>query len=177
MLKQVEFQARRHQLLQQITPNSIVIVAANQECPRNGDANYRFRQNSNFYYLTGFEEPDAVMVLSKGEDTSPYTLFNRAKNKEQEIWHGIRAGQQDDSVCFTVWDTGIGIPKEKMNRIFDRFYQVEPSLARHYEGMGLGLSIVKAMVELHHGRIQVRSKEGQGSAFTVTIPLRHPGTK
>jgi signal transduction histidine kinase len=104
-------------------------------------------------------------------------LSNAIKFTDQGKRIGIRAGQLDDSVWFTVWDTGIGIPKDKMSRIFDRFYQIEPSLARHYEGMGLGLSIAKAMVDLHHGRIQVKSKEGQGSAFTVTIPLRHPGTK
>ena len=105
-------------------------------------------------------------------------LFSNAiKFTEQGKRIGIQAGQQDDCAWFTVWDTGIGIPEDKMNRIFDRFYQIEPSLARHYEGMGLGLSIAKAMVELHHGRIQVKSKERQGSAFTVMIPLRHPGTK
>ncbi|MBN1582909.1 MAG: GAF domain-containing sensor histidine kinase [Anaerolineae bacterium] len=104
-------------------------------------------------------------------------LSNAIKFTDRGQRIGIQAGQENDCAWFTVWDTGIGIPKGKMNRIFDRFYQIEPSLARHYEGMGLGLSIVKAMVELHHGRIQVKSKEGCGSAFTVTIPLLHPGTK
>ncbi|MBN1137808.1 MAG: GAF domain-containing sensor histidine kinase [Anaerolineae bacterium] len=104
-------------------------------------------------------------------------LSNAIKFTDQGQRIGIQAGQQGHCAWFTVWDTGIGIPQDKLSRIFDRFYQIEPSLARHYEGMGLGLSIAKAMVELHHGRIQVKSKEGSGTAFTVTVPSRHPGGK
>jgi len=69
-----------------------------------------------------------------------------------------------------VIDTGIGIPKSDFNHIFDQFYQVEPPLTRTYEGMGLGLSIVKGMVEVHQGRIWVESIEGKGSNFTVVFP-------
>jgi signal transduction histidine kinase len=87
---------------------------------------------------------------------------------------GVRAGGGDDAAWFAVWDTGIGIAQENLHRIFDRFYQVESSLARHYEGMGLGLSIAREMVELHQGHIKVDSVPGQGSAFTVTIPLALP---
>jgi signal transduction histidine kinase len=67
-------------------------------------------------------------------------------------------------------DTGIGIPKTEYNRIFDQFYQVEPSLTRKYQGMGLGLSIAKGMVEVHKGRIWVESVVGKGSNFTVVLP-------
>lgn len=67
-------------------------------------------------------------------------------------------------------DTGIGIPKAEYNRIFDQFYQVEPSLTRKYQGMGMGLSIVKGMVEVHNGRIWVESLVGKGSNFTVVLP-------
>lgn len=87
---------------------------------------------------------------------------------------GVRAGGGDDAAWFAVWDTGIGIAQENLHRIFDRFYQVESSLTRHYEGMGLGLSIAREMVELHQGHIKVDSVPGQGSAFTVTIPLALP---
>lgn len=98
-------------------------------------------------------------------------LSNAIKFTDKGKQIGIRAGTKDDRAWFIVWDTGIGIPRKNLTRIFERFYQIEPSLARHYEGMGLGLSITKAMVELHHGRIQVQSQEGKGSAFTVTLPL------
>jgi signal transduction histidine kinase len=69
-----------------------------------------------------------------------------------------------------VIDTGIGIPKAEYDRIFDQFYQVEPSLTRKYQGMGLGLSIAKGMVEVHKGRIWVESIVGKGSKFTVVLP-------
>jgi signal transduction histidine kinase len=69
-----------------------------------------------------------------------------------------------------VIDTGIGIQKSEYHHIFDQFYQVEPSLTRKYQGMGLGLSIAKGMVEVHHGRIWVESVVGKGSNFTVVLP-------
>jgi signal transduction histidine kinase len=69
-----------------------------------------------------------------------------------------------------VIDTGIGIPKADYERIFDQFYQVEPSLTRKYQGMGLGLSIAKGMVEVHDGRIWVESVVGKGSNFVVVLP-------
>ena len=71
----------------------------------------------------------------------------------------------------SVSDTGIGIPPEQLNRIFDRFYQVEDSLTRAYEGMGLGLSIVRGMVDVCGGEISVTSQEGLGATFTFTVPL------
>lgn len=69
-----------------------------------------------------------------------------------------------------VIDTGIGIPQTEYDRIFDQFYQVEPSLTRKYQGMGLGLSIAKGMVEVHKGRIWVESVVGKGSNFTLVLP-------
>jgi len=78
--------------------------------------------------------------------------------KGNEVWVSVR-------------DTGIGIPPREQERVFDRFYQVEPSLTRRFEGIGLGLSIAKGMVELHGGRIWVESVEGMGSSFTFALPL------
>jgi len=67
-------------------------------------------------------------------------------------------------------DTGIGIPETEYDRIFDQFHQVEPSLTRKYQGMGLGLSIAKGMVEVHQVRIWVQSVVGKGSNFNVILP-------
>jgi signal transduction histidine kinase len=69
-----------------------------------------------------------------------------------------------------VIDTGIGIPESEYTHIFDQFHQVEPSLRRKFEGMGLGLSIAKGMVEVHQGRIWVESVVDKGSNFTVVFP-------
>ncbi len=72
-----------------------------------------------------------------------------------------------------VKDTGVGIPKESFEKIYDRFYRVDKSRSREVGGTGLGLSITKSAVLMHRGTIRVDSKEGEGSTFTVTIPLTY----
>jgi CheY-like chemotaxis protein/HPt (histidine-containing phosphotransfer) domain-containing protein len=74
-------------------------------------------------------------------------------------------------VHFSVRDTGIGIPPEKLHRLFQSFSQVDGSIAREYGGTGLGLAISKGLVELMHGRLWVESVAGQGSTFHFTLPL------
>ena len=70
-----------------------------------------------------------------------------------------------------VADTGVGIAIEKLPRIFDRFYQVEDSTTRPYEGTGIGLALVKELVDLHDGTVHAESEPGRGSTFTVRIPI------
>jgi two-component system sensor histidine kinase VicK len=86
----------------------------------------------------------------------------------------VTMGKQADEVWIVVSDDGIGIPNDKFERIFTRFYQVEDHMRRHYEGMGLGLAIAKELVELHHGRIWVENKKPKGSRFFVALPLTPP---
>lgn len=78
------------------------------------------------------------------------------------------------SICFYVSDTGMGIPKEKHDTIFDRFVQAENGLNRDYEGTGIGLTIVKSYVEALKGTVEVESEVGKGSTFVVTIPIINP---
>ncbi len=68
-------------------------------------------------------------------------------------------------------DNGIGIPKERMDKVFNRFFQVDGSHTRESEGTGIGLALTKELVELHKGEIRVESKEGEGATFTVLLPL------
>ena len=75
-------------------PDSIAILSAAPECIRNGDVHYAYRQDSNFYYLTGFPEPEAIAVFITDAHASRYLLFNRPHNKIAETWDGKRAGQE-----------------------------------------------------------------------------------
>lgn len=94
MIKMTEYAKRRKELLQKLGPNDIVILPAAKDMIRNNDAHYPFRQDSDFYYLTGFEEPDAVMVLIPKRKEGEYILFNRVRDRDREIWDGPRAGQE-----------------------------------------------------------------------------------
>ena len=98
-------------------------------------------------------------------------LSNAIKFTPEEGGIQVAVEAKGNEVWVSVRDTGIGIPPREQESIFDRFYQVEPSLTRRFEGIGLGLSIAKGMVELHGGRIWVESVEGMGSSFTFALPL------
>ncbi|MHC4482000.1 MAG: sensor histidine kinase, partial [Planctomycetota bacterium] len=83
----------------------------------------------------------------------------------------LRVFAEDGSVCFRVVDNGVGLSRRAARKIFSRFYQVDRSLTRGTEGCGLGLSIVKFIVDAHKGSISVDSKPGKGSTFTVKLPV------
>lgn len=74
-------------------------------------------------------------------------------------------------IQISVEDDGIGIPSNELSKIFDRFYQVQSHLTRKHGGMGLGLSVTKAMIDMHKGQIWVESVEGQGSKFIILLPI------
>jgi len=84
----------------------------------------------------------------------------------------VRAIESEDLYRFTVADTGIGIPEVEFERIFERLYQVDSTLTRHYGGTGLGLAVTRAIILRHDGRIWVESELGEGSHFIFTLPKR-----
>ncbi len=93
--------------------------------------------------------------------------FNRKGGKVE-----ISACRDDGMVKVCVTDTGIGIPEEKMGKLFDKMYQVDSETTRKFGGIGIGLSIAKYIVEAHGGRIWVESNYGEGSIFTFILPLK-----
>ncbi|NCT57564.1 MAG: M24 family metallopeptidase [Legionella sp.] len=90
----MNYQARRQYLASHLPADALVVIPAASEQLRNGDSHYKFRQDSDFYYLTGFDEPDAVLFITGGEQ-SDAILFNRPKSELEERWTGPRLGQID----------------------------------------------------------------------------------
>lgn len=108
-------------------------------------------------------------------------LSNAIKFTEQgEVSVSVQGKKTEDvgadifPICFSVTDTGIGIPQDKLAGLFDNFSQVDPSITRRYGGTGLGLAISKKLVEMMDGTISVESKENIGSCFAFTIPFAEP---
>ena len=99
-------------------------------------------------------------------------LDNACKYSENDKRVAVRVFAADRHVCFEVSDHGIGLSRRDAKKVFDRFYQVDQSLSRRVGGCGLGLSIVKFIVDAHGGTAEVRSRPGDGSTFTVRIPVR-----
>ena len=85
----------------------------------------------------------------------------------------LEVNQEGDSVKVSVTDFGIGIPKDNLQYVFHRYFRVEVT-SQNYSGMGLGLYISKGIIERHGGKMNVRSKEGEGSTFWFTLPLKQP---
>lgn len=93
-LSNAEFARRRKELMAMMEPNSIAILATAEEKTRSRDTLYAYRPDSDFYYLSGFVEPDAVLVLVPGREHGEFVLFVREKDREKEIWDGYRQGPE-----------------------------------------------------------------------------------
>jgi PAS domain S-box-containing protein len=84
----------------------------------------------------------------------------------------IIGSKQKEFILIDIKDTGTGVQNEKMKSLFQKFYQIDPSISRRHGGTGLGLSIAKQLVELHGGKIGIRSKSGKGSTFFFLLPIK-----
>lgn len=122
-------------------------------------------------------ERDLVVLGDRRQLTS--AIFNLLDNGIKYSGAGggtlsVRARQIEDQIELTVQDSGIGIPRKDLNRIFERFYRVDSGRSRHSGGTGLGLSMVRHIVANHHGTLAVDSTEGEGSTFTILLPAYVP---
>ncbi|MDQ8040014.1 MAG: aminopeptidase P N-terminal domain-containing protein [Rickettsiella sp.] len=89
-----ELKFRRCQLLSQVDKDAVIVLISAPECLRNGDVNYPYRQNSDFYYLTGFPEPNSIALLLPDRYEGKFVLFNRPYDSEEAIWNGQSIGQE-----------------------------------------------------------------------------------
>jgi two-component system sensor histidine kinase SenX3 len=122
--------------------------------------------NSRPVVVTGSSRDLGLMVRNLMQNAVQYT---RAGGRVD-----VEVGPDDGHAVLVVRDTGVGIPKRDRGRVFERFYRVDRARSRETGGTGLGLSIVKHVVENHGGSVQVDSRLGEGSTFTVRLPLATP---
>ena len=109
------------------------------------------------------------MLANLLSNAMKFTTASGAVGLEVEDWgHWL---------AFTVWDTGMGIPADKQHLIFQKFQQLEQPLTRSFEGTGLGLVITQRLARLHGGEVTFTSKEGEGSRFTILLPVVPPQAK
>ncbi|KAF5046243.1 Adaptive-response sensory-kinase SasA [anaerobic digester metagenome] len=122
-----------------------------------------------------FDTDTEEKVMAVDEDKLERILLNLLSNAVKFTNNGgeimVNVEDHEDFVRISVKDTGIGIPKDKLDVIFDRFCQVDRSLTRNREGSGIGLSLVKTLVEMHGGKIMVNSTVGEGSEFIFDLPV------
>ncbi len=120
-------------------------------------------------------EAEANLPLVSGDRIRLNQILNNLlSNAVKFTEHGsiqVRAYRQDNHVCISVRDTGIGIASDQLEKIFEKFQQVDGSAKRRAEGTGLGLAITRYLVEMHGGTISVHSVEKKGSVFTVSLPM------
>ena len=120
------------------------------------------------------------IALSGDEDLLKRMILNLLDNAVKYTPAGgeisLTLERQNGNAQIVVRDTGIGISEQDQLRVFDRFYRVDKARSRALGGAGLGLSIVRWIVDAHGGKIQIHSSDGIGSVFTVELPLRHSAT-
>ena len=125
--------------------------------------------------LLGFSSEQEELFLYVDEDKIDKILSNLLSNAIKFTPNGgyvnVKVLANGNHVEISVSDNGIGIPKEQIDKIFDRFYQVDNKLSKEYEGTGIGLSLTKELIELHKGKVLVDSQEGKGSIFRVILPV------
>lgn len=127
--------------------------------------------NIEVIFDTAVEEINTYIDTNKIERSILNLLSNSIKFTPSGGRIYVSINVNNNEVIIKVQDTGIGIPEDKLKNIFNRFYQADSSLHRSSEGSGLGLYIVKGLIQLHHGTISVESICGEGTTFTITLPI------
>lgn len=168
MIKQSEFAKRRKQFMQKMGASGIAILPSAPSANRNGDYDYPYRQNSDFYYLTGFEEPEAVAILIPKRKDGEFILFNRARDRETEIWEGVRAGQK--GAC-TTFGADESFPFSELEKRLPELLVGRPEI---YYSLGVDKIFDKTMLDaVNKVRGKIRSGYQSPLAFVDPIATIH----
>jgi two-component system phosphate regulon sensor histidine kinase PhoR len=95
------------------------------------------------------------------------------RKPDQPVDIHIRTWNEGDKLCFSIADNGLGIKRENVKKIFDKFYRVHTGNVHDVKGFGLGLAYVKKIINLHEGDIKCESELGKGTKFIITLPILH----
>ena len=133
---------------------------------------FEMTKNQNVTFVR--EIPEDAMFVEVDEDKITQVLYNIISNAIKYSPEGgtitFRTKEMEDKITVSISDEGVGIPKENIDKIFDRFYRVDKARTRKLGGTGLGLAIAKEMVNAHGGRIWADSVEGKGTTIYFTLP-------
>ncbi|GFZ29869.1 hypothetical protein CSC2_03950 [Clostridium zeae] len=135
-------------------------------------AEYVAQMDRTIIFDTDQEEKIMAFDAEKLERILLNLISNATKFTEPGDKINVTLFDYEDHIVISVRDTGRGIPEDKVSQLFQRFKQVDPLLSRSHEGSGIGLSIVKALVEMHEGTIEVKSEFGKGTEFRITLPVK-----
>ncbi|MDH5201537.1 MAG: cell wall metabolism sensor histidine kinase WalK, partial [Candidatus Bathyarchaeota archaeon] len=118
--------------------------------------------------------PNITVDRDKIDQVLTNLLSNAIKYSPDGGTITVHVREVSDKVAVSVTDQGIGIPEEQIGRLFDRFHRVDTRDSRKQYGTGIGLYLVKHLVEAHQGEVSVQSKPGEGSTFTFVLPKNLP---
>lgn len=135
-------------------------------------ADYAKNKGIDLIFDTDIEEKEMAIDLDKIERIILNLLSNAIKFTNEGGQILVNILDKENIIQISIKDNGVGIPRDKLNVIFERFGQVEKTLARNREGSGIGLSLVKSIVDMHDGDIKALSEFGKGSEFIIELPVR-----
>jgi signal transduction histidine kinase len=147
------------------------IILATEEITQS-TAEYVQAMSRTIIFDTNVEEKVMAFDVEKLERILLNLISNATKFTQPGDTINVNLWDKGDIVIISVMDNGRGIPEEKISQLFQRFKQLDSLLSRSHEGSGIGLSIVKALVEMHGGTIEVKSKYEEGTEFIITLPVK-----
>ena len=151
-IDQKEYKLRRQNLFNHMDENSLLIVSGATEKVRNNDVHYEFRQDSNFWYLTGLEEPDAIMIMLK-KDSTKYILFLQQKKIEEEVWNGYKIGTEKAKSYFLA-------DESYENNQIDKLSELILSCEKIYYNLGSSKKIDEIIFEGIENLRKTKSRTG-----------------